>query len=201
MSTRSPVMASVALSAALLLAIGAVGCKGCGKGASEADAAPSPAVLLNRVETAPDAGPGAQRDLAMWSNARSLEVEDLAALAVHEGAAGLVEAASIPELTETALRAMAYADGYAQLPMLAAVAQGKNDERAALALDAAITLGQRRRAQAESDDGEELSAGCASLTALANDKEARRERRVAAIRAVRTLPCDAGQLPHDLDAR
>lgn len=177
------------------------GCKGCGKDSS-ADAAPSPAALVNRTEVQADAGPTADRDLAMWTRARTAEEgseEDLMSLAVHEGAAGLVEAATIPELRVTALRAMAYADGFAQLPTLAEVASGGDDAQAIVALSSAVTMGQRPRRQVAAEDAEELEDGCAKLGALATNEKAQKNRRVLAIRALRTLPCK-GDFPHDLDA-
>lgn len=196
---------SVALVAsAALLASPLAGCKSCGKG-DAVDAAPPPGAFVRRTELPPDAGPSAERDVAMWARARSADPnegdEDLVVLAVHEGAAGLVEASSIPELRLTALRAMGYADGYAQLPTLAGAATDGDDEQARAALDAAVTLGTRVDRNVDLEDAEELAAGCEALVGLAKNEKKAKERRVLAIRALRMLPCNAGDLPRELDAR
>jgi hypothetical protein len=53
------------------------------------------------------------------------------------------------------------------------------------------------------EDAEELRDGCERLTVLATDATRPRPRRVAAVRALRMMPCPAidGGLPTDLDAR
>lgn len=195
---------AVALASFVLLAPLLEGCKSCGK-EGDADAPPPPGAFLRRTELPPDAGPAAERDLAMWERARAADpndgVEELAVLAVHEGAVGLVEASSIPELRLTALRAMGYADGYAQLPTLAKVSTDGDDEQARAALDAAVTLGTRVDRNVDLEDAEELAAGCEGLVGLAKNTKKAKERRVLAIRALRMLPCNAGDLPSDLDAR
>jgi hypothetical protein len=183
-------------------------CNACGKkpGGADPNVAPgeqsaTTASHVNRTAAPPDAGAAALRDVAMWTNARSGESEDLASLATHEGAAGLVEAAAEPELHVTALRAMAFARGWAQLPYLAATAAGTEDDDARLALESAAELGARPRRSEDVEDEPELREGCERLGALARDASRARERRVLALRALRMLPCPKQDLPTDLDAR
>ena len=155
----------------------------------------------SRTVATPDAGVAAVRDVAMWASARGGQTEDLATLATHEGAAGLIEAAADPELHVTALRAMAYARGWAQLPYLATAATGRDDEEARIALSSAVELGARPRRSEDVEDEAELREGCEKLGALARDVERAKERRVLALRALRMLPCPKQELPTDLDAR
>jgi len=155
----------------------------------------------SRTSAAPDAGVAAVRDVAMWTSARGGQTEDLATLATHEGAAGLVEAAADPELHVTALRAMAYARGWAQLPYLATTATGRDDDEARIALLSAVELAARPRRSEDVEDEPELREGCEKLGALARDATAARERRVVALRALRMMPCPKQDLPTELDAR
>ncbi|MDB4945331.1 MAG: hypothetical protein JWP97_4865 [Labilithrix sp.] len=176
-------------------------CSACGKGSGGATAPSASAAFVNRTEVAPEAGPAAVRDVAMWTSAREGAAEDLASLATHEGAAGLVEAAGEPSLHATALRAMAYAPGWAQLPYLAGAAAGKGDDDARLALASIGELAARPRRSEDVEDVEELGEGCEKLGALARDTAGVRERRVSALGALRMLPCPRQELPTDLDAR
>jgi hypothetical protein len=155
----------------------------------------------SRTMAPADAGPAAVRDVAMWTSAREGTTEDLASLATHEGAAGLVEAAAEPELHRTAVRAMAFARGWAQLPYLARTATATDDEEAKMALDAAAELAARPRRSEDVEDEPELREGCEKLGALARDTARARERRVLSMRALRMLPCSKQDLPADLDAR
>lgn len=152
-----------------------------------------------------EADAAALRDMLMWQNAKDGELEDLATLAAHEGAIGLVEATSDPALRATAIKAMAYARGWAQLPFLAKASTGKDDEEARLALESTLELATRPRRAEDPEDSDELRQGCASLVALARDPSRPRPRRVAAIRALRMMPCppleDAEALPTDVDAK
>lgn len=179
-------------------------CSACGRaprgGATTAPGVSS-APVVNRTSLPAEASAAATRDVAMWTVAREGAVEDLAALAVHEGAVGLVEAAAEPELRETALRAMGYARGWAQLPFLARTAAGTEDGDAKLALEAAVDLGARPRSAEDVEDFAELREGCESLGALARDTARAKERRIVALRALRMLPCPTLELPTDLDAR
>lgn len=145
------------------------------------------------------------RDPAMWESAKEGDLEDLATLAVHEGAAGLVEATGDPALRATAIRAMGHARGWAQLPYLAKAARGKDDEEARLALESAVELAARPRRAEDPEDAEELREGCEGLTGLARDPARPRSRRIQAIRALRMMPCPPAEggeeLPTDLDAK
>lgn len=192
--------------AALLLplVLGSAACGACGRSggvnSGAADGAPSP-----RSGPPPaDAGAAAARDHAAWKHALDGGDEDLAALAVHEGAAGLVEASNEPGSRKIALRAMAFARGWAQLPTLATVAAGDNEEDARVALDVMVDLAARPLTTEDPEDAEELREGCEKLLALARDKGRPRERRLPALRALRMMPCpasDAGAMPTAFDAK
>ena len=183
----------------------ATACSACNKGGGAGDpnvaAGASSAPVVSRTSFPPEAGPAVVRDVAMWTSAREGQTEDLASLATHEGAAGLVEAASNPELRKTALRAMGFARGWAQLPYLVRTASEPDDEDARLALDSAVELAARRRTAEDVEDAAELREGCEKLGALARDGERARERRILALRALRMMPCPKQELPSDLDAR
>ncbi len=179
-------------------------CSACGKGSgSDPNVAPaaSSAPVVSRTSIPAEAGPVAVRDLAMWTAARGGAPEDLASLATHEGAIGLVEAASEDELRSTALRAMGYARGWAQLPYLATAAGGKSDDDARLALESLIELAARPRRSEDVEDAEELREGCEKLGALARDPARAQGRRIGALRALRMMPCPKQDLPTDLDAK
>jgi hypothetical protein len=190
---------------ALVLAMVLYGaCGACGKGTAAGPNVPpaaSSAPVANRASLPPEAGPVAARDVAMWTSAREGTSEDLASLATHEGAAGLVEAAAEVDLRPTALRAMGYARGWAQLPYLAQTAVGTSDDEARLALEAVNELAVRPRRSEDVEDAEELEEGCKKLGALARDSAKARERRIPAIRALRMMPCPKQDLPTDLDAK
>jgi len=171
------------------------------QGGGPAAAPSSSAAVVNRLAAVPDAGPAALRDVAIWSSAKEGQTEDLASLAAHEGAAGLIEAADEPTLRVTALRAMGYARGWAQLPSLATAASTSEDEEAKIALDAVIELATRPRRSEDVEDEAELREGCEKLGGLARDAARPRERRVVALRALRMMPCPRQELPSDLDAR
>jgi len=198
---RAPFTAAVG---ALALVAGATAaCGACGKGrdADPSAATAASAARVNRVEAPPDAAPAIVRNVSMWAAAREGGAEELASLASHEGAAGLVEAAAEPELRPTALRAMAYARGWAQLPLLAKTAAGADDELSRLALASAVELAARPRRSEDVEDVAELGEGCTELVALARDPKRDRERRIGALRALRMMPCPKAELPTDLDAK
>lgn len=184
--------------------LGASACSACGKspsgGTNVGPSAPS-APGVSRTSLPPDAGVVAVRDLAMWTSAREGLTEDLASLAAHEGAAGLIEATAEPELRLTAIGAMGYARGWAQVPFLAGAAAGKNDDEAKAALEALVELAARPRHSEDVEDEDELGEGCDKLGAFARDTRAPRERRIVTIRALRMMPCPKQDLPVDLDAR
>jgi hypothetical protein len=197
--------------AAVLVAILACACVGslagacsCGKtsaGASNVAPGSGSTPAVNRLVAPAEAGPVAIRDVAMWASARTGSAEDLASLATHEGAAGLVEATNEPELRMTALRAMGYARGWAQLPFLARSAAGENEDEAKVALESVVELAARPRRSEDVEDEPELREGCEKLGALARDVARARERRIPAIRALRMMPCPKQELPTDLDTK
>ena len=202
---------AVASGAVLFAVVLFAACGGCGKrvpGEKDTTAAAQASAV------APDAGraitleldAASLRDPLLWGSAKDGDVEDLAELAAHEGAMGLVEATTEPALRPTALRAMGYARGWAQLPLLAKVASGKNDDEARLALEATLELAARPRRSEDPEDAEELREGCDTLLVLARDVARPRARRVAAVRALRMMPCPPGkagpeELPTDVDAK
>lgn len=185
-----------------VLVCSASACSGCGKGSgSGAAAGSSTAAYVNRTTVPPEAGVAQVRDVAMWTSARQGTVEDLASLAVHEGGAGLVEAAAEDELRPTALRAMGYARGWSHLPYLAGVVGGKNDEEARLALESTLELAARPRRSEDVEDADELREGCEALAALANDDGRKKDLRTGVLNALRMMPCPKLDLKADLDAK
>ena len=197
---RLALVATLACVASVVAACSACG-KGGGAGGTNVAAGTSSAPAISRTSFPPEAGAAMVRDVAMWTSAREGQTEDLASLATHEGAAGLVEAAADAELRQTALRAMGFARGWAQLPYLARTASEPDDEEARLALESAVELSARRRTAEDVEDATELREGCEKLGALARDAERPRERRILALRALRMMPCPKQELPADLDAR
>jgi len=185
-------------------------CGGCGKrapagGDTTAVQATGDGGAAPASKSAFVADAAALRDERMWGHAKDGDEEDLTTLATHEGAAGLVEAASEAELRSTAIKAMAYARGWAQLPFLAKTASGKDDTEARLALDSVVELATRVRRAEDPEDADELREGCDALSGLARDTKRQRVRRIAAIRALRMMPCpppkSGEELPTDLDAK
>jgi hypothetical protein len=197
---RLALVATLACVTTALAACSACG-KGGGAGGASVAAGTSGAPTTSRTSFPPEAGAAVVRDVAMWTSARDGQTEDLASLATHEGAAGLVEAAADPELRKTALRAMGFARGWAQLPYLARTASEPDDDDARLALESAVALSARRRTAEDVEDATELLEGCEKLGAVARDAERPRERRVLALRALRMMPCPKQDLPADVDAR
>jgi hypothetical protein len=187
---------------AVVLLVGATACNTCGGGGSgsdggvaEAQDAAEPVVHLER-------SPEAER---LWAEAKEGDENELSRLAHVEGAAGLVERAADPAYRRTALRAMAYADGFAQLPTLGdAAAKGAPDE-AQVAAESAAILAARVRRQVDPEDAEELKLGCAALLVAAKDLGRPRPVRLSAIRALRMLVehhgVAAADIPTDLDAK
>lgn len=191
---------------AMFAACGACGRRSPGGGDTTATANTSTTSAASSVQAkhlAVDAS--ALRDALLWGNAKDGDTEDLMTLAAHEGAMGLVEAADDAALRPTAIRAMAYARGWAQLPLLTKAAAGKSDEEARLALESTIELAARPRRAEDPEDAQELREGCDALVALARDGARTKERRVGALRAVRMMPCPPRKpeddLPSELDAK
>ncbi|HEX7601291.1 MAG TPA: hypothetical protein VF316_06780 [Polyangiaceae bacterium] len=179
---------------AVLLFATTTACNTCGTGATGGDGgvagqdAAEPVVHLERT-------PEAER---LWAEAKEGDENELTRLALVEGAAGLVERAAEPAYRRTALRAMAYADGFAQLPTLGdAAAKGAPDEAAEAAESAAI-LAARVRRQVDPEDAEELKLGCTALLAAAKDQGRPRPVRLSAIRALRMLVEHHGVAPADI---
>jgi hypothetical protein len=206
LDARARLRIGLAGSAVLAAVLTFAACGGCGKRAPAGGAASA-----GQASSSSSSGGSLEADAAvqnvplLWSSAKEGEAEDLAALAAHEGALGLVEAAGDAALRSTAIRAMGYAHGWAQLPFLAKTASGKDDDEARLALDASLELAIRPRTSEDPEDADELREGCESLVALARDSARPRPRRVAAARVLRMIPCPprkAGEeLPSDLDAK
>lgn len=194
---------SGAVFGALLVAMSAGACGGCGKDrAGGIDPAVADAAFVQRTVVPPDASVVKARDVAMWSAARDGgDAEELASLAVHEGAAGLVEAAADEKLRPVAIRAMAFARGWAQLPFLVKTAAGDADDDAKAALESIVELAARPRHSVDEEDVDELRAGCTDLLALAKDAKRPKDRRIPALRALRMMPCPKADLPTDLDAK
>lgn len=178
-------------------------CSACGKDRTGGmDPNLADAAFVARTVVPPDASAVKARDVAMWSAARDGGgTEELAALAVHEGAAGLVEAAADETLRPVAIRAMAFARGWAQLPFLVNTATGEKDEDAKAALATIVDLAARPRHSVDEEDIDELRAGCTDLLGLAKDVKRPKDRRIPALRALRMMPCPKAELPTDLDAK
>ena len=191
---------------AALVAVGLfAACGGCRRPHPDATSAAAASASASGAALETDAGAQAPRSSSLlWASAKEGEAEDLMSLAAEEGAAGLVEAAAEADRRPTAIRAMGFARGWAQLPFLVRAAGAKDDDEAKLALDAVLELAARPRKAEDPEDKSELQEGCEALDGLARDAARPRARRVAAIRALRMMPCPpskAGELPTDLDAR
>lgn len=202
------VRVTIAVGLVLAAVVTFAACGGCGRRASgrnDTIAAPvsGAASTLPPERSAVDAH--SPRDDLLWSHAMGGDAEDLLTLAAHEGAVGLTEATSDPQLRPTAIRAMGYARGWCQLPFLAKTAMGKSDEEARVALEAIVELAARPLRAEDPEDMDELREGCKELGGLALDASRGRERRVMALRALRMMPCPPRHgkedLPSDLDAR
>jgi hypothetical protein len=142
----------------------------------------------------------------LWNRASDGGDDELARLAEREGQDGLEERATSPAHRLTALRAMAFSQGYSALPTLGAAAQRGTAEEAHAAVESADAIAARKRAQVDPEDGDELAAGCAALLAAAKDTKRPREVRVGAVRALRMLDdrprCPtAAEIPTDVDAK
>lgn len=176
-------------------------CGGCGRSSPNA-----PAGSGSASASAASGEGGAPPSVAipsdrLWELAKDGEEEDLATLAVHEGAVGLIEGAGRADQRMTAIKAMAYARGWAQLPYLATTAAGKDDAEAKAALESVIDLAARPRSSEDPEDKPELEEGCAKLVDLAKAADRDKARRVMALRALRMMPCPKSELPSDLDAK
>lgn len=144
----------------------------------------------------------------LWTRAKDGEDDELARLAAREGEHGLEERAAMPQHRVTALRAMAFADGFSALPTLGAAAMHGTSEEASAAVESADTIAARKRTQGDVEDRDELSAGCTALLGAARDAVRPRPVRVGAVRALRMLADAYGthcvkpvDIPTDVDAR
>jgi hypothetical protein len=187
----------------LALALGPTACSSCkdggGADAGGAEAAAAGSAATPVVVRTPE-------DERAWTVAKDGEEDDLVRLAQREGASGLAERATDPAWRTTALRAMAYAEGFAQLPALGAAAATGTEEEATLAAASAATLAARKRAPVDPEDAEELADGCGALLGAAKDASRPKVVRVDSIRALRMLSDQPGcvnpaDVPHDLDAK
>ena len=141
----------------------------------------------------------------LWTRASDGEGDDLARLADREGSVGLIERAVDPALTRTSILALAYADGYAGLPFLAATAGGENESLALLAAESLVEIAARRRRAIDPEDALEIREGCDHALRVAKNGEKPRRLRVLLVRALRMF-ADADyvkttDLPTDVDAR
>ncbi len=186
----------------------------CRPGAPSGGGAPSAAStaaagggLTGGAAVTPSIAPLDPVELELWTRAKGFEADDLARLADHEGAGGLVTRASAePAWRPTAIRAMAFAPepgAFEELPWLARNARTESDPEAAAALDSVIDLAARPRRAIDPEDAAELREGCDLLLALAKDAQAPRARRIASVRALRMLSdrgcVKASDVPSDLD--
>jgi hypothetical protein len=177
---------------AVALALCGAGCKsraGLREAGSDEAVDPAHVALVSRTSLPPDAGAEVRHDVTLWTHARDGGVEDLASLANFEGAAGLIEAAGVPELRRTALLAMSYAAGWSHVVYLANVAVAKDADEAQLALGALAELGARVRRSEDAEDADELAAGCATLRAFAKEPGSMAARRASVLRVLRQLSC------------
>lgn len=192
--------------ALLLLALAcspAVGCSSCkgndGSGDAGADAVTVEAAVTPVVTRTPE-------DERLWTEAKDGDEDELRRLASREGASGLVERSTDAAFKATALRAMAYAEGFAQLPALGAAAATAPEADATIAAESAAILAARKRAQVDPEDVEELRDGCGALLGAAKNTARPKAVRANSIRALRMLGdqpgcVDLALLPTDLDTR
>jgi hypothetical protein len=173
----------------LALALVIASCS-CGKGTSGGGTTPATSSQAGVTSTTPDTDAAVawdDRTRDLWTRAKDGDEDDLMRLAAREGSAGLEEGARDSAWKNTAIRAMAYAPGLAQIAYLADVAKGGADEDARAALVSLATIAARVRTSEDPEDALELRAGCDTLKSLADDSSAPRERRIGAVRALRML--------------
>ncbi len=199
-SERAPGSRAFWASVAVVVAASLSACGSCQKnGAGDGDASMTSA----RVE----AGPTPEEDL-LWTNAAAGEPDDLARLADREGAAELARAGSETQDAAkrlTAIRALAFADGYAGLPFLATEADGADGARAGAAAESIEALAGEPRRSVDPEDALEFRAGCTQLLITAKNKAKPRSLRVAIVRALRLWQdrgcAPAEEIPTDVDVK
>lgn len=153
-------------------------------------------------------GPPTPMDSAeatLWAAAKEGESEDFMRLSQRIGCPGLRERAKAADLRLTAVRAMEFCHDFAELPWLADLATTSADTLAQAALSAIDALAALPRRPVDPEDAEELRAGCDALVKLARTTGADKDRRIAAVRALRML-ADRGcvrrsDIPADVDAK
>ena len=149
--------------------------------------------------------PMSSREAAQWAQAASGDAEELMRLTDLVGCGGLRARADGVERRLTALRAVRYCGDFSELPWLAEVAAKGDDDEAKAALETAIDLAAMPRRALDPDDAAELHAGCGALLQLARSHESSKERRVAAVRALRMLSergcVERSSIPVELDPR
>lgn len=203
--------AKLALAGATVLFVALVfaTCSACRRGTGKTDAtvasAATPRLSASTKAAVRGAAEGAGADEPiLWQHARLGDAENLSILAHYEGPVGLVRVSDEdPALRPIAIKAMAYVDGWAQLPYLVKAASGANEEEAALAQDSILELATRPRTSVDPEDAEELEEGCKGLLSLAKDTGKSKPRRVNAVRALRMMPCPMKpeDIPSDVDAK
>lgn len=180
---------------------------GCGRGTpTGGTATPQGAAEAAAWVRAPAATPRVRTssEEELWARAKDGDADDLARLADREGATGLVERGDDAAFRDTAIGALAYADGLSALPWLAERASEDGDG-ATRALDTIADIAARRRRADDPEDALELRAACDKLLALARDKERPTSRRVAAIGSLRMLAergcVRSTDIPKELDGK
>ena len=170
---------------------------------SPSSAPPVPSVSTKGAVKEAAANAGVDEPL-LWQHGRLGDAENLSNLAGYEGPTGLQETAEKdPALRPIALRAMAYCQGWAQLPYLVRIANGSNDEEAKLAQESILALATRPRTSVDPEDAEELEEGCKALLATAKDTGKKKPLRVMAVRTLRMTPCPIKpeEIPSDVDSK
>lgn len=141
----------------------------------------------------------------VWTDAKDGDESELMRLADREGAVGLVERSVDDRYRLTALRAMAYTEGYVALPELGLAAESGPEDQATAAVDSATSIAARKRAQVDPEDALELREGCDRLLVAAKDTTRPRAVRVGAVRALRMMTdrgcVKAGDIPTDVDVK
>ena len=178
----------------IAIAIGCLSVLGCGRG--QTSTAGPPASGAPDKDSGPAAVSSAlsERLETIWAQAKEGEPDDLARLASKEGALGLVERGAQPEWRETAIRALAFSDGWAGLPWLAEVADGANEKEATLAVESTNALAARPRRAVDPEDAAELRAGCDRLAQVANQPKKAKAITLGASRTLHMLT-DRGCTP------
>jgi hypothetical protein len=128
--------------------------------------------------------------------------EDLMRLARRLGPLDLMETARTADERRIAVRAMAFTEGLAALPILADLAAGEDEAMALDAAESATSLAGRGRDQNDPEDAEEMRAGCTKLLAVAKGS-GKKALRIQAVRTLRLL-ADRGcakvdDIPKDFD--